>query len=234
VVDAAEEPAPLRHRVDPRGVGGGKVPPGVPVGAAVGVLLLPAPPSQLRQAGRQAGQAAVGHLVGVGDDAAGADHVAQVAVQPPEGRLGEPVERGGGHDGVEPGLGEGRGPGRAAEVGPDDADPGVAGQAAGGDGEEGGVDVDGHGAGAGEAGEHAAGDRPGAAGEVEHQRLGAGDSLDDVDEGAEPGLAVGHVALLLEVPRALPRLGPLGVGAGGAGEGLGHRLRLPVRFITSL
>src|SRR5262249_24604989 len=77
-----------------------------------------------------------------------------------------------------------------------------------GDRQQGGVDVDGDRARLGEAGQQPAGDRCGAAGEVEHERCRPGDRLDDVDQSTQPGLTVGHVALLLPVPGSLPLVGP--------------------------
>jgi hypothetical protein len=173
-------------------------------GGARGIARLAYAPRVIAELAGECRQALLGHVVGVGEDAARSQHLADLAVEGghPVGR--QPVQRGRGEHGVEALLRQLPPPARITEVGVDDR--AAVAQRGAGDRQEHRILVEDGDVGTGEPGQRAQRDRARAAGQVkEPRRPPAGGRRDRVEHGREALLPVGHERRLLPVPALLPR-----------------------------
>ena len=116
VARTAEQAAALGHRAGEEWGRRRPVPPGVPVGPAVRARRRRRRSTSAVERRAQPRQAAGRHVVDVGDHAAGPHHAVRGHGRGAAARLGQPVQGGGGDDGVDPALGPSTG--RPAGVGP--------------------------------------------------------------------------------------------------------------------
>jgi hypothetical protein len=197
----------LRHRGPKPRIAGRLLPPGIPARLAAIPTRL-AMSLDLGKRGSQVREFGQRHLLAVRQHPTQPDQASKIAIQPPDGALAEPMQRGRREHGVELELGQSVGPPCVVQVSPHDPHAVVVGERCRRDGEQHRIDVHSDRARPWQPIEQPECDGARTTRQVEHGRGRAGRRLDDVEQDAQPKLTVGHEIVFELVPRSLPRLSP--------------------------